>query len=199
MKKTISSILTVIIIIVMTGCAADTSSVSFEEVQQMAKKEIPDICLMLAENWDENNLSRPEESFLIHNAQRLYNRDNGEEMPTVDVSEDQFGVSKGIEIDVLIPVITKYFPFSEKMLRDSFEKSIVYDAQTDAVVPSDGFGWYLRVAVHDITDNQDGTYDISYSLDGTEDVPEYIGIVKAKVHPDGYMQFISNAVDCVRN
>ncbi len=198
MKKIISGILTVIMIIAMTGCTGDKSSVSFEEVQQMAEKEIPAICLMLADNWDENNLPAPESSFLmIANAQRLYNRDNGEEMPTVDVEENQFQVNKGIEIDILIPVITKYYPFSEEMLRDSFEKSIEYDAQTDAVILSDGWGWHLNAAMHDITDNQDGTYDISYSMYVTEDVPEYIGVVKATVHRDGYMQFISNTVDAV--
>ncbi len=188
MKKVLSFI-SVVMIITLTACNNKTS-VSFEEVQQMAEEEIPAISMMLGCEWDAESL--PEQDFLmIANAQYLYKRDNGEAMPTVAVAENDFLVSEGIKIDLLIPAITKYFPFSEQLLRDSFENSLVYDAQNDAVILADGWGWGLDAVMHDVTDNQDGTYDISYGL-YTNDILEYVGVVKAKIHPDGYMQFISN-------
>ncbi len=207
MKKTISIILTVIMIMAMTGCASDKSSssgevqqtetdgkssVSLDQVQQMAEKEISAVCLMLGDNWDEKNL--PERTFLIiANAQYLYKRDNGVEMPTIDV-ENELEVNEGIKIDVLIPVITKYYPFSREMLRNSFESSAVYNAQTDAVVLTD-WGWNLGAVMQNVTDNQNGTYDISYGLYSSQGSLEYKGVVKAKIHPDGYMQFISNTLE----
>ncbi len=194
MKKIISGILTVIMIIAMTGCTGDKSSVSFEEVQQMAEKEISNISMMLSCEWDAENLPEEDESFLmIADARHLYKRDHGEEMPTVDVPENDFGVNKAIKIDVLIPAITKYFPFSEQLLRDSFENYLVYYAQNDALILVDGWGWNMDAVMHSVTDNQDGTYDIAYGLYySPEHILEYVGVVKAKVHPDGYMQFISN-------
>ncbi len=194
MKKTISIILAVIMIISMTACTNNKSSVSLEEVKQIAEKEISAISMMLGDNWDENNL--PEHKFLmVANAQYLYYIDNGEELPKVDVAENTYLADKGIEIDVMIPAITKYYPFSEEMLRESFENSLTYDSQTDSVILADGWGWSLGAVMHDVTDNQDGTYDISYGMYTTEDVLEYIGVVKAKVHPDGYLQFISNTIE----
>ncbi|MBQ6829706.1 MAG: hypothetical protein IJO59_01125 [Clostridia bacterium] len=195
MKRILSGILAVIMIFAITGCTIDKSSVSFEEVQQMAEKEIPDISSMLGDNWDEHNLPESFYFLMVANARYLYKRDTGEELPTVDVAENEFQVNNGIELDILIPAITKYYPFSENMLRNSFEDSLVYDAQTDAAILADGWGWHLDAVVHNVTDNQDGTYDISYGLYLAEEHPEYIGVVKAKVHPDGYMQFISNTVD----
>lgn len=194
MKKIIYIILAVIIVMSMTACTNNKSSVSFEEVRQMAEKEIPDISLMLGDSWDENTLPVYPSS-MIGNIQYLYNRDNGEELPKVDVGENRYLASKGIKIDVLIPAITKYYPFNEQLLRNSFEKSLIYYPQADAVLLTDGFGWNLHAVVHDVADNQDGTYDISYGLYSTEDYLEYIGIVRVKVHPDGYMQFISNKVN----
>lgn len=194
MKKIISILLTVIMILAATGCAGDRLPVSFEEVQKMAEKEIPAICLMLGDNWDENTL--PEGCFpmIIANAQSLYKRDNGQEMPTVDVVNYEVGGDKAIKIDVLIPTITKYYPFSEELLRSSFKNSFPYDAQTDAVILIDGWGWYLDAVMHSVTDNQNGTYDISYGLYSPQDHLEYKGVVKAKVHRDGYLQFISNTM-----
>lgn len=194
MKKIISIILAVIMVISMTACTNNKSSVSLEEVKQMAEKEIPDIGLMLGDNWDGNTLPKYYFS-LIGNTQYLYNRDNGEEIPKVAVGENRYLASEGIELDVLIPAITKYYPFSEKMLRDSFEKSLIYDSHTDAVLLTDGFGWSMDAVMHDVTDNQDGTYDISYGLYAPEDILEYTGVVKVKVHPDGYLQFISNTIN----
>ncbi len=193
MKKIISGILAVIMIIAMTACANDTSSVPFEEVRQIAEKQIPDISLMLGCEWDAEGLPEDDFFLMIANARNLYERDHGEAMPTVAVAENDFLVSEGIKIDLLIPTITKYFPFSEQWLRDSFENSLRYDAQNDALILEDGWGWYLFSVMHDITDNQDGTYDISYGMYTPQDTLEYTGVVKAKVHPDGYMQFISNS------
>jgi hypothetical protein len=162
----------------------------------MAEEQIPVISMMLGEDWDAKNLS--ESMFImVANARYLYRLDKGEEMPTVAVAENDFSVNEGIKIDVLIPVITKYFPFSEQLLRESFENSsvygngLIYDEQSDAVILGDGWGWGLRAVVSDVTDNQDGTYDISYGM-YTSDVLEIEGVVKAKIHPDGYLQFISN-------
>ena len=181
-------------VISMTACTNNKSSVSFEEVKQMAEKEIPDIGLMLGDNWDGNTLPKYYFS-LIGNTQYLYNRDNGEEIPKVAVGENRYLANEGIELDVLIPAITKYYPFSEKMLRDSFENSLVYDPQTDAVVLADGWGWHLSAVMQGITDNQDGTYDISYDMYTTENTLEYKGVVRASIHLDGHMQFLSNTIN----
>ncbi len=190
MKKVLSFMLVLIMIMTLAACKNNKTSVSFVEVQQMAEKEIPAISMMLGCEWDAESL--PEQDFLmIANAQSLYKRDHGEAMPIVSVAENDYQVNEGIKIDVLIPAITKYFPFSEQLLRDSFENSLVYDAQNDAVILADGWGWSLDAVMHDVTDNQDGTYDIAYGL-YTKDALEYAGVVKAKIHPDGYMQFISN-------
>lgn len=194
MKKILSAVLAVIITLSLTGCKTSKPSLSFEEIQRLAEKEIPAIGLMLDDNWDENTLPRYPFS-LIGNVQYLYNRDNGEELPKVDVGENRYLASKGIKLDVLIPAITKYYPFSEKVLRKSFENSLIYDPQTDAVLLTDGWGWNLGAVMQDITDNQDGTYDISYGMYTSEDELEYIGIVKAKVHPDGYLQYLSNTIN----
>lgn len=193
MKKMMFSILAVIMIIAITACTDNKSSVSLEEVQRIAEKEIPAINLMLGWNWDANNL--PEQDFLIASAQHLYNRDNGQELPKVDVDEDKYGVNEGIKIDILIPAITKYYPFSEEMLRNSFESGSRYDTHTDAVVLVDGIGVREDAVMHDITDNQDGTYDVSYGLYTPQNILECTGVVKVKVHPDGYMQFLSNIVN----
>ena len=195
MKKIISIILAVIMVISMTACTNNKSSVSLEEVKQMAEKEIPAINVILGDNWDENNL--PQYHFMmIATAKSLYHRDTGEKMPTVNTVKDLYGSNEGIEINILIPVITKYFTFSEELLRNSFiENDIAYDEQTEAVILSDGWGWYLGAVMHDVTDNDDGTYDISYGMYTTEDILEYTGVVKAKVHSDGYLQFISNIID----
>ena len=195
MKKIISIILAVIMVISMTACTNNKSSASLEEVKQMAEKEIPAINLMLGDIWDENNL--PQYHFMmIATAKSLYYRDNGEMMPTVKTIKDLYGSTEGIEINILIPVITKYFTFSEELLRNSFiENDIAYDEQTEAVILADGWGWTLGAVMHDVTDNEDGTYDISYGMYTTEDILEYTGVVKAKVHPDGYLQFISNTIE----
>lgn len=195
MKKIISIILAVIMVMSMTACTNNKSSVSLEEVRQMAEKEIPAINVILGDNWDENNL--PQYHFMmIATAKSLYYRDNGEMMPTVKTIKDLYGSTEGVEINILIPVITKYFTFSEELLRNSFiENDIAYDEQTEAVILSDGWGWFLGAVMHDVTDNEDGTYDISYGMYTPEEVLEYTGVVKAKVHPDGYLQFISNKVN----
>ncbi len=195
MKKVLSFILVVVMIMVLTACQNSKTSYSFEEVKQMAEEQIPVISMMLGDDWDAENL---EMSFLmVVNARYLYKIDNGEEMPTVDVPENDDREREYYKIDVLIPVITKYFPFSEQLLRESFENSspnnsgLPYDKQYDAVILTDGWGWGLGAVVQDVTDNQDGTYDISYGM-YTSDVLEIEGVVKAKIHPDGYLQFISN-------
>ncbi len=191
MKKVFCFMLVLVMMMTFAACKNHQPSVSFEEVRQIAEKEIPVIRMMLGCEWDAENL--PEQDFLmIANARRLYKRDHGEEMPIVSVAENDYQVNEGIKIDVLIPMITKYFPFSEQLLRDSFENSLIYDAQNDAVILADGWGWGMTAAMHDITDNQDGTYDIAYGLYTNDDL-EFEGVVKAKVHPDGYMQFISNS------
>ena len=194
MKKTISIILAVIMVVTMTACTNNKSSISLEEVKQMAEREIPETSMMLGDNWDEDTL--PEYYFsMISNIKYLYNRDNGHTIPTVAVSENRYLASEGIKIDVIIPEIKKYYPFDEQLLRDSFEKSLIYDSHTDAVLLTDGYGWNPDAVMHDVTDNQDGTYDISYGLYSSEDYLEYIGVVRAKVHPDGYLQFISNTIN----
>ena len=194
MKKTISIILAVIMVVTMTACTNNKSSISLEEVKQMAEREIPETSMMLGDNWDEDTL--PEYYFsMISNIKYLYNRDNGHTIPTVAVSENRYLASEGIKIDVIIPEIKKYYPFDEQLLRDSFEKSLIYDSHTDAVLLTDGYGWNPDAVMHDVADNQDGTYDISYGLYSSEDYLEYIGVVRAKVHPDGYLQFISNTIN----
>ena len=179
-------------VIVMTSCTDNKASLSFEEVQWLARQEISANRLMLGDDWDMNDL--PEVTWMVANAQQLYDRDNGQEIPTVDVSNSEFDVDKGVEIDVLIPAITKYYPFDNKMLRSHLEQSPVYDVQTGAVVLADGWGWHLDAVVHNVTDNQDGTYDIAYGLYNPQNEAEYTGVVKAQIHADGHMQFVSNTV-----
>ena len=193
MKKRISVSLAAVMALSVVACSKKPA-VSFEEVKQMAEKEIPAIGLMLDDNWDENTLPRFPFS-LFANAQYLHYRDNGEGLPKVDVGENRYLASKGIKLDVLIPAITKYYPFSEKLLRESFENSLLYDPRTDAVVLADGWGWHLTAVMQDVADNHNGTYDISYGMYTTENTLEYIGVVRARIHNDGHMQFLSNTIN----
>ena len=194
MRKIILFMLVVVMIITLTACKTNNTHDSLEGVNQLAEQEIPAIDLMLGCEWDAENL--PDSDYLmIANAAALYKRDTGEEMPFIFVPQDDNLVNQCYKIDDLIPVITKYFPFSENLLRDSFINSSLYDAQNDAVVLMDGWGWNIYPSIHGITDNQDGTFDIAYGMyDGGAGSLEYKGVVKAKLYPDGYMQFLSNVI-----
>ena len=192
MKKAVAFIVVMVMSMPLFACQ-NKSAASLQNVRQMAEKELSAVSMMLGCEWDAEHLPEPEAEFLmIANAWSLYQRDYGETMPTV--AGNEHSASEVFTLDVLIPTITKYFSFSEQFLRESFEKSSAYDSQNDAVILGDGWGWGLDAVMHDVKDNRDDTYDIAYGL-YTNDVMEYEGIVKAKVHPDGYLQFIANDLD----
>ena len=189
MKKFLSVLLTIIMIISFTACSKQ-KAYTIEDIEEIVSPYMSVLSIGIADDWcdsaEDTLLSKADGAIFKTILENIYRIDNN-----ADIYNSDYKVKLSDYVDTAV----KYFNYDKNFITEYFKADRTYDAETSMLSCSDGLGNVISIEINSV--EADGNiFKINYDCYGVEDYYiENYGFLTVEITEKGTPRFSANTVN----
>ena len=189
MKKFLSVLLTIIMIISFTACSKQ-KAYTIEDIEEIVSPYMSVLSIGIADDWSDSA-----EDTLLSKADGAIFKTILENIYRIDNNADIYNSDYKVKLSDYVDTAVKYFNYDKNFITEYFKADRTYDAETSMLSCSDGLGNVISIEINSV--EADGNiFKINYDCYGVEDYYiENYGFLTVEITEKGTPRFSANTVN----